>query len=123
MTPIDPKQTEPQVSSATGEIAHINAEQSTVHQENRQQDNPTVSEVLRTETALVNRINSSEKWMILLTAVIAVSAIANGIVFYLESESTTTQVTRISQAIMDAGTQILPGLCTRQVFRTLAALG
>lgn len=46
---------------------------------------------------LVRRIELSDRWMIWLTAIIALATIANVLIFYLESESTSNQISAIAE--------------------------
>jgi hypothetical protein len=50
-----------------------------------------------TESALVDRIKQAEKWMIILTAIIALATIANVFFFVLESTSSTKSVDRLTE--------------------------
>ncbi|HEX3875983.1 MAG TPA: hypothetical protein VHW24_03295 [Bryobacteraceae bacterium] len=46
---------------------------------------------------LVRRIELSDRWMIWLTAIIALATIANVLIFYLESESASNQISAIAE--------------------------
>jgi hypothetical protein len=94
---IQPEYTEPSVPDWMFKVVDINRKNTSVRHQNSQ-DNQTES-----TDSLEDRIRKSDRWMIILTAVITVATVANVIVFWLDSRETSKQIEKlIAQATKQA---------------------
>jgi hypothetical protein len=87
----DAKNIEPSIQATAEQspVKEVKTKDSGIHKEN------ATNNTTPTDISLAERIKQAERWMIILTAIIAGAAVLNLIVFYCESESTYKQITRL----------------------------
>lgn len=87
--PVESEGVEPLIPDWIFKVVEIRAKQPSIHQKQSQEQQTEDT------NSLVDRIRRSDRWMIVLTAIIAIATFLNVVVFFLESRSSSQQTENI----------------------------